>query len=93
MKEIPFPQYVDDPKIIGIWTFDQFAIVGIFMIGGVLIGYTWTCIGIGIISTRYIRRMREGMPDGFLLHKIWWMGLLKIEGKSFPNPFQREYIS
>ncbi|MBT4835878.1 MAG: type IV conjugative transfer system protein TraL [Methylococcales bacterium] len=92
MKQIEFPVHVDDPRIMIMWTADEFLIFTAILCVGVLVDHTWFAMMIGAVSTRIVRRIREGMPEGFLLHILWWKGLLKLKGKTFPNPFQREYI-
>ena len=36
--------------------------------------------------------LRDGRPDGFILHAIYWGGLLPTKAKTIPNPFIRSYL-
>jgi conjugal transfer pilus assembly protein TraL len=44
------------------------------------------------VTTKLYRRFRDGRPDGFILHAIYWVGLLPTKAKTIPNPFIRSYL-
>ena len=47
---------------------------------------------LGLVTTKLYRRFRDGRPDGFILHAIYWVGLLPTKAKTIPNPFIRSYL-
>ncbi|TOF20049.1 conjugal transfer protein TraL, partial [Vibrio parahaemolyticus] len=47
---------------------------------------------LGLVTTKLYRRFRDGRPDGFILHAIYWAGLLPTKAKTIPNPFIRSYL-
>lgn len=93
MKPLRMPRSLDDQMYILFWTADEM-LPGLFIfIVGVLIAQKLVCLILAIVVTKLFRRMKEGNPDGFLLHIGYWYGL--ISGRfaySMPNAFIREFI-
>lgn len=93
MKPLRMPRSLDDQMYILFWSVDE-ALPGLFIfIIGVLVAQKLVCLILAIVVTKLFRRMKEGNPDGFLLHIGYWYGL--ISGRraySMPNAFIREFI-
>lgn len=93
MKPLRMPRSLDDQMYILFWTADEL-LPGLFIfIIGVLVAQKLICLILAIVVTKLFRRMKEGNPDGFLLHIGYWYGL--ISGRraySMPNAFIREFI-
>jgi conjugal transfer pilus assembly protein TraL len=41
---------------------------------------------------RLYGRYRKIRPDGFVLHALYWAGLLPLAGSTCPNPFIRRFL-
>lgn len=93
MKPLRMPRSLDDQMYVLFWTADEM-LPGLFIfIVGVLIAQKLVCLILAIVVTKLFRRMKEGNPDGFLLHIGYWYGL--ISGRpaySMPNAFIREFV-
>jgi conjugal transfer pilus assembly protein TraL len=93
MQAIKMPRNCDDPPMVLKWSADEFLPgFGIFTLG-MLINQKIICLVIAIVVTKMFKRMKEGTPDGFLLHLGYWVGLITAKRTySMRNAFIREYI-
>lgn len=92
MKALRMPRSVDDQMYVLFWTADEL-LPGLFIfIVGVLIEAKLVCLLLAILVTKLFRRMKEGTPDGFLLHMGYWYGLISARAYSLPNAFIREFV-
>lgn len=93
MKALRMPRNLDDQMYVLFWSADEL-LPGLFIfIVGVLINQKLVCLVIAAVITKLFRRMKEGNPDGFLLHCGYWYGLIASgRGYSMPNAFIREFI-
>jgi len=93
MKPLRMPRSLDDQMYVLFWTADEM-LPGLFIfIVGVLIAQKLICLVLAIVIIKMFRRMKEGHPDGFLLHVGYWYGL--VSGRiaySMPNSFIREFV-
>lgn len=93
MKALRMPRNLDDQMYVLFWTSDEL-FPGLFIfIVGVLVNQKLLCLLLALVVTKLFRQMKEGTPDGFLLHIGYWHGL--ISGRraySMPNAFVREFI-
>jgi conjugal transfer pilus assembly protein TraL len=92
MKPLRMPRSVDDQMYVLFWTADEL-LPGLFIfIVGVLVAQKLTCLLLAIVVTKLFRRLKEGTPDGFLLHVGYWYGLISPRAYSMPNSFIREFV-
>lgn len=93
MKPLRMPRSLDDQMYVLFWTADEL-LPGLFVfIVGVLIAQKLVCLIVAVVITKLFRRLKEGNPDGFLLHLGYWYGL--ITGRAdyaMPNSFIREFV-
>jgi conjugal transfer pilus assembly protein TraL len=93
MQALRMPRALDEQMYVLFWSADEL-LPGLFIfIMGVLINQKLLCLLVAIVVTKLFRKLKEGNPDGFLLHLGYWYGL--ISGKkaySMPNAFIREFI-
>jgi conjugal transfer pilus assembly protein TraL len=93
MKPLRMPRELDDQMYILFWAADELLPGLAIFIVGVLIAQQALCLVAAFIVTKLFRRLKEGNPDGYLLHGAYWCGLIG-SGRSYsmPNPFIREFI-
>ena len=93
MKAIEMPRNLDDPFIVLFWSADELLPGFLMIIVGVLIDQKLLAILAAVALTKVFRKMKEGHPDGFLLHLIYWFGVINLKARTLPNPYIREYLS
>lgn len=87
--EIRIPRHVDLPQLILAWTIDEILPVLVLLVVGIATDWFFSCLALGIALMQLVRRFRESKPDGYLLHWLYWHGLLPLRTRSAINPFQR----
>ncbi len=94
MKPLRMPRNLDDELVILFWSADELVPAAVIFIVGVLIAQKLICLAVALIITRLFRRLKEGRPDGFLLHLGYWYGVIGGgRGYSMPNAFIGEFVS
>lgn len=93
MKAVRMPQTLDDQFYILMWPADELLPAMFVFVLGVLLNQKLVCLALAVVITKLFRRMKEGNPDGFLLHLGYWYGLIG-GGKAYtlPNPYIREFV-
>lgn len=93
MKPLRMPRDLDDQMYVLFWSADELLPGFAIFIVGVLINQKLLCLLLALGVTKLFRRLKEGNPDGFLLHAAYWYGLIG-SGRSYsmPNPFIREFV-
>ncbi|WP_234911526.1 type IV conjugative transfer system protein TraL, partial [Vibrio anguillarum] len=71
---------------------DEMAPILLGLVIGIFTGNALVLCLLGLVTTKLYRRFRDGRPDGFILHAIYWAGLLPTKAKTIPNPFIRSYL-
>ncbi|MEA3411301.1 MAG: type IV conjugative transfer system protein TraL [Pseudomonadota bacterium] len=92
MKPVRIPRYVDDPPHFLLWSADEMAPIGLGLVVGMFLGYPLLFAAVGVGMTYVYRRFRDGTPDGYFLHMLYWIGLVPARGKSVRNPYERRYL-
>ncbi len=91
MKVIALPRTVDEPPYFLLWRVDDFVPPVLFLVIGMLAGAALAFAGIGVALSLFYRRYREGRPEFYVLHALYWSGLWPARGHSFPNPYCRVF--
>ena len=93
MKALRMPRDLDDQMYVLFWTTDELLPgLSIFVLG-VLINQKLACLLVALLLTKVFRRLKEGNPDGFLLHLGYWYGVVaERRAYSMPNAFIREFV-
>jgi conjugal transfer pilus assembly protein TraL len=93
MKRIPFPKNIDAPPQMLFWQADEFVpFVGLVILGMVLNQLLlFTLLGLGV--SLFMRRNRSARLEGFLVHWLWWRGLMPTKARAAINPFRRRIES
>jgi conjugal transfer pilus assembly protein TraL len=92
MQVIPLPRTVDDPPTFLVWRADDMAPPMLGLAIGFLIGMPFTLLGAGLGLSLLYRRFREGRPEFYAFHLLYWAGLWPSRGHSFPNPYARVWL-
>lgn len=90
MQNVPFPRFADAPNMVMLWTAEEVMPVFLGVIIGVINGSIFIPLMLGIGITTVFRRFRETKPDGYILHLLYWHGLMSAKGAI--NPFQRRIL-
>ncbi len=88
MEPIKLPRDLDKPQTVLFMTAEDLIIFSILFMTGMLISHPFPLAALGIALVLFFRRFREGRSDGYLLHVLYWIGLIPVKGKSIVNPFQ-----
>lgn len=90
MNRTILPVGIDDPPPIFLWTQHQIIVFMIGMFGGFYIGgyAMFVGMGIGAIGAHLMRRYQASFPDGYLVHRLYRIGLVLPKGRGAINPFQ-----
>jgi conjugal transfer pilus assembly protein TraL len=93
MKALRMPRNLDDQLYVLFWSADELVPGMTIFVLGVLINQKLICLVLALVITRLFRRMKEGNPDGFLLHIGYWFGLInQRRAYSMPNALVREFV-
>jgi conjugal transfer pilus assembly protein TraL len=92
MEPVQIPRHLDMPHTLLLWSADELipflALLGI----GLFVGAMPVCIALGVGFMYLYRRFRDSRPDGYMLHALYWSGLMPIKAPSAINPFHREIL-
>lgn len=91
MQPISLPRTVDDPPYFLIWRIDDFAPPTLMLAVGFLLDHPFLLCFIGLALGFVYQRYREGKPEMFVFHALYWAGLWPNRGRTLKNPFQRTY--
>jgi conjugal transfer pilus assembly protein TraL len=91
MAPLELPRTIDEPPLMLFWQLDDFCVFCLALaIGIVFDAPGWGALaGIGVVYA--YSRYRDGRPDLYALHGLYWAGFTPNVGKSFTNPFVRRY--
>jgi conjugal transfer pilus assembly protein TraL len=87
------PTRIDDPMQALFWTVDEFIPFSIIAGIGFATGNLTICILLAMIAVKLYRKYREGRPQNFILHWLYWYGIIPFKSQTFRNPFIRKYFS
>lgn len=88
----PLPRTVDDPPFFLMWRMDDFAPPTLMLALGLFLGAPFLMAFAGLFLGFLYQRYREGKPEMFVLHWLYWWGLWPSRGLTMRNPFQRVYL-
>ncbi|MFZ6765063.1 type IV conjugative transfer system protein TraL [Pseudoroseomonas sp. WGS1072] len=89
MQSIPLPRTVDEPPYFLLWRIDDLFAPCLLMVVGLMFERMMGGLALGLVLSLVYRRFRDGRPENYVLHAIYWSGLWPGRGYSFPNPFAR----
>ena len=80
MKDIP--NYLDDPPQILFWEFDEFILLAVMTVTG-------------LVGIKFYRKIKDRQANGFLLHTLYWyagFGCSESPPTSKPLAFIRRFF-
>lgn len=92
MQPLFMPRNLDDQMTILLWPADELLPVFACLVVGVLISQKAVCLGIGLVVMKMFRKLKEGRQDGYLLHLLYWRGMIAGKARTMPNPYIRDYL-
>lgn len=87
-----FPRYADEPPVFLLWSVDEAIPVGLGLALGILMEQLIVMTVLGLVASNFYKKYRDRHPDGYLLHAAYWWGLVKGQGPSLVNPFQKRWL-
>lgn len=92
MDTLDFPHHIDEPPTLLIWRLDDMIPVVVALIAGILIGHLTVALIGGVALSHSYRKFRDRQPDGYVLHLLYWIGMMPMSAKTTPNPFARRWV-
>lgn len=91
-QQLTLPRTIDYPPQLMLWSADELipmlSCVGL----GILIDHFFIMLLIGVVLWRLLRRYKDSRPDGYLLHAMYWTGMIVSRSRVLPNPFRRLWV-
>jgi len=92
MEPVQIPKMIDDPPHVLLWSADEMAPVALGLVIGMFTGNALVLTLLGLAVTKLYRRYRDGHPDGYMLHGLYWTGLMPMKVIGATNPYIRSYL-
>ena len=93
MDPVKIPRYIDANQVVLLrWTADELAIFGTMFVIGIIISHPTVGMALGMASVSGFGRYRNSKSDGFLMHIMYWWGLVPLRNRSIVNPFHRRIL-
>ena len=86
------PKSLNDPTQVLLWSLDEFIVVAILFGVGLIFRQLLLAIACIFIFLKVYRRFRDGRPNGFFQHLMYWYGFSGSETSSVRNPFIRRFL-
>lgn len=92
MDPIEIPVHLDEPKMVLIFSSDQFVAFTLAFTAGLLFRELLAGIVFGVGLAWLFRKFRDAVPDGYVAHALFWYTGLPMKGRSLFNPFIRTFV-
>ena len=79
MEKYAIPKHLDDPELIGFWTLDEFLVLAIPFIWGILMQYVLVGLALSAVLWLGYRKLKAGRSMQWVLHLFYW----HLPGKFF----------
>ena len=91
MDPVRLPTRVDEPHQFLLWSADEIIpLLTLFVMGVIFENITiFTLVGFGLTSV--YKKYKNCKPDGYLLHALYWIGLIPSKARTLVNPFIRRF--
>ena len=90
MAQMLLPRTIDEPPYFMIWRVDDAMVPFFGLTIGFLVGEVAVLFGLGVLFSFAYRKFREGRPEMWVVHAVYWQGLYPDRGHTLFNPFERE---
>jgi len=91
MEPIKMPILVDEPMQVFLWGIDELVPIMAMLAIGMMVDRLLILLLIGMAAAHIYRRYRGVKPEGYLMHKLYWMGIVFGKGR-IKNGLEREYM-
>ena len=92
MDPVKLPTKVDEPHQFLLWSADEMIPLMTLFVLGAMLDQAMVFTLIGVFITSIYKKYKNSKPDGYLLHYLYWIGLIPAKGKTMINPFIRRFI-
>lgn len=93
MKRIFIPRTVDKPPIFLLWSAEEVMMMTVCMSIGMLVDYAMIMFLGSLLLVKKFRQFETQHPDGYLLHALYWYGLLGTsKHKTMPPTYIKEWV-
>ncbi len=72
MDRYDIPKHLDDPDYFGFWTIDEFVIMLIPFIWGIIASHVMIGVGLAFGAWQGYRKIRAGRSMSWILHLFYW---------------------
>lgn len=92
MQPVRIPRSIDDSRTLLLWRADELMPFALAMALGFFFNrpFIFGLVGIGLMVA--MRRFTAARPRGYLLHALYWYGLVPLRGASIPHAFARRVL-
>lgn len=92
MQPVKLPRMIDEPPNILMWNMDEAMPMLLGMVAGFFTGHLMPFLMGGMAITWAYSKFRDGRPDGYLLHLLYWAGVMPTRSLTMPNPYADHYF-
>jgi len=92
MEPVRLPTHVDEPHQFLMWSADEIIPLLSLFVMGVLFEQILLFTLCGLVLTSVYKKYKNSKPDGYLLHFLYWYGLMPSKARCFVNPFIRRFL-
>lgn len=92
MEQLHFPRYADEAQRLLMWTPDQIMPLLVMFLVGMLTNSLGLCILLGLGFSWLYSKYSAGKPNMFVLHYLYWHGIVPIKARCVTNPFLRRIL-
>ncbi|GGD82216.1 type IV conjugative transfer system protein TraL [Croceicoccus mobilis] len=72
MDQFSIPKHLDDPELIGFWTLDEFLVMLIPFVWGILTQHIVIGLVLSLVAWATYRKVRAGRSMYWILHFAYW---------------------
>lgn len=91
MEPVQIPRQIDEPPTVLLWNTDELAPIVLLHVIGIFTGNVLIMTALGFAASSLYKRFRDGHPDGYLQHLLYWIGLMPTSARTIRNPFADHY--
>ncbi|CAH2605802.1 Type IV conjugative transfer system protein TraL (plasmid) [Rhodovastum atsumiense] len=92
MERVLFPETADEPPRFLLWRIDDVAVPLLFLCFGMLLGNVVIFVIAGLAMMAGYQKYRDGRPEFYVLHAMYWFGIYPARGPGFINPYIRTLL-
>lgn len=84
------PRHIDDPPQILFWDLEEFMLLCIFIVIGLLAGKLIMFGLVGVVISKALGKLKQDKSDGYFLHLLYWWGIMPLKG--LPPSYKRTFV-